>query len=53
MKEYGWTPDFVRKGITGVQGWVYYFWAVESESLEKSTTGYVKREWLKLMAKLS
>jgi len=53
MKAYGWTPDFVRKGITGAQGWVYANWALENESsvwgggLERKSDGYLKQEWKK------
>jgi len=27
MKCFGWTPDYIRKRITGAQGWAYYSWA--------------------------
>lgn len=52
MKSYGWTPSFVRKGITGAQGWVYYNWAQENEASVWGTGirvkgrdgGYVRQE---------
>ena len=27
MATFGWSPEYVRKGITGAQGWAYYMWA--------------------------
>lgn len=50
MRSYGWKPDFVRKGITGAQGWVYYNWALENEAnvwgagVRVKGAGYVKQE---------
>jgi len=55
MKTYGWTLDYVRKGITGAQGWVYYNWACENESslwgrsLVRKSPGYVKQEYMSQM----
>lgn len=32
MKSFGWSSDYVRKRITGAQGWAHYFWAIQNES---------------------
>ena len=56
MRTFGWTPDFVRKGITGAEGWIYYNWAMENEAsiwgsgLDRRTPGYVKQEFEQLRA---
>lgn len=56
MKVFGWPADYVRKGITGAQGWVYYNWAREHEAtiwgqrLERQTDGYIRQETKKLIA---
>ena len=58
MRAYGWSPDYVRKGITGAQGWVWYNWALENEAsvwgvwLERTTPGYVKQEYQKRLKAL-
>lgn len=50
MAAYGWTPEYVRSGITGAQGWAYYFWALENEMTiwgaahERRGDGYVAQE---------
>lgn len=53
MHCYGWSPDFVRFGITSAQGWCYYDWAVCNQMTafgpthERRTDGYVatERKW--------
>jgi hypothetical protein len=32
MAEYGWSPAFVRRGITSAQSWIFYFWAIKNKS---------------------
>ena len=32
MQTFGWSGEYVRKGITGAQGWAYYAWAMANES---------------------
>ena len=58
MKTYGWTQDYVRKGLTGAQGWAFYNWALESESrnagvwgavLDRKSPGYVKQEMQRML----
>ena len=49
MQAFGWKPDFVKWGIDGAEGWVYYNWARQNEasfwgSNERSTEGYLKQE---------
>lgn len=50
MATYGWTPDYVRKGIPGAQGWVYANWAREQAvglfgpNEVRKSDGYVKQE---------
>ena len=50
MQVFGWTPDYVRKGITGAQGWAYYSWAIAQESAKwmqspaEPANGYVAQE---------
>jgi len=57
MKTYGWTPDFVRKGITGAQGWVYYNWAMENEQVgfgplvERTGDGYVAQQKKQILSR--
>ena len=56
MRGFGWDADFVRKRITGAQGWAYYTWLKLNESniwgggLELSN-GYVSQEIEKLKRK--
>lgn len=59
MRCFGWTPDYIRKGITGAQGWAYFAWALENEmsmfgsSVERKSDGYIKQEikWLTAKSK--
>ena len=50
MQVFGWTPDYIRKRITGAQGWAYYAWAVANESArwmqapQEPNRGYVWQE---------
>jgi len=49
IKSFGWTPDYIRKRITGAQGWAYYFWAIQNEASMFSgglelDKGYVAQE---------
>lgn len=59
MKSFGWSEDYVRKGITGAKGWVFYNWAIENEAsiwgdrLERKTDGYVKQEKKKILEQLT
>jgi hypothetical protein len=54
MKTFGWTPDFVRKRITGAEGWAYYFWALEREDTlfgegpKRKSKGYIQQEMERL-----
>ena len=45
----GFTPDYVRKRLSGAQGWVYYYWALENEPFggaERKGPGYLRQEVL-------
>ena len=52
-KAYGWSDDYIRKGITGATGWIYNNWARENEnsvwgsSEVRISPGYVKQEYQK------
>ncbi len=54
MKAYGWSADYVRKGLPGAQGWVYANWALEHEMtvwgalVERKCKGYIQQELDKL-----
>jgi len=54
MKSYGWTEDYVKYGITGARGWVFFNWAIENESrvwggnVVHTTPGYVKQHYQKI-----
>lgn len=56
MATYGWTLDYVKFGMTGAQGWVWYNWAVESliyafgPVYKRTTEGYVKQEMKRIRA---
>jgi hypothetical protein len=55
-KTYGWTDDYIRKGITGAKGWVYANWARENEMTvfgaieERKSDGYVAQERRRILA---
>lgn len=57
MKSYGWTEDYVKFGITGARGWVFYNWAKENESsvwgsgLVQTSKGYVAQEIDRIIAR--
>ena len=50
MKSFGWSADFVRKRITGAQGWAYYAWSTAEacggymNSLPVPEHGYASQE---------
>jgi hypothetical protein len=50
MQAFGWNPEYIRKGITGAQGWAYYAWATAQESAKwmqppsEPKNGYVSQE---------
>jgi hypothetical protein len=58
MATYGWQPDFVRRGIPGAHGWVYYNWAMERELsmfgpvYQLKSESYVRQEWRKRISAL-
>lgn len=55
MATFGWSADYVRMGINGAQGWVYYSWAMEAEAnawgptRERLTDGYVRQQTKKYL----
>lgn len=55
MATFGWSADYVRKGIPGAQGWVYYNWAVQNEATvwgtgrEQKSDGYVRQETKRIL----
>jgi hypothetical protein len=55
MKCYGWSAEHIQYDITGAQGWVYYYWALENEAsvwgtgLVNKSPGYLKQEWQKIL----
>lgn len=56
MRTYGWTLDYVKKGLTGAESWVWYNWAIENEMsafglvYKRKSAGYIRQEIDKLMA---
>ena len=56
MKSYGWTEDYVKFGLIGAKGWVYYNYAVENEAriwgnpVKPRKNRYVKQHWEKMLA---
>jgi len=57
MKSYGWTEHYVKFGIIGAKGWVFYNWARQNElslfgSSERQTSkGYIAQEIDKIVAR--
>ena len=57
MATFPWmTRDFVRKGMTGAEGWVYYNWARDNQQAgfglmwRRRTPGYARQEYERLKA---
>lgn len=50
MAGYGWSEDYVRKGITGAKAWVYDDWLREEAIvrdgmvLKRETPGFIRQE---------
>ena len=58
MSTYGWSEQYVKWGITGARGWVFFTWAMEAQAslfgsgLRRTSDGYRAQEIKKQLEKI-